>query len=259
MSQGMRQTVAVVMAKFPVAGLVKSRLCLSGAMTTEEAAQVARLMLRCIVLRVGQRWPTIVATSPDQDVAHMKDLLSDLPTHHSLVVIGQGEGTLGERMDRVWRQHVKSGSIVFFGGDSPDVPERYLDLMDSFLADGADGPAAIGHAPDGGYWALASRCYMPALLEDIPWSSQTVFEVTCQRLRQSGHEPVVLPTWPDVDTFEDLQNLLERLSETNFEGLSGDWSEPRGRGGYHESTLQVMEALRQGIGKLLLKRDPESD
>lgn len=264
MNKGAEQPVAIVMAKFPSPGQVKSRLCMGGALTPVEAADVARLMLRCVVTRVSRRWPTIVATSPDDELPAMESILADLDQANAVEVIGQGRGTLGHRMDRIWEAYGGQRGIAFFGGDAPDIPDRYFDLVDSFLSNEKDDLAALGGAPDGGYWTLVSKRYAPQLLEGIPWSSDAVFSVTCQRIHQLGHQPVIFPDWPDVDTFDDLKKLYHRLSESQGEGVRINKSFKPGLSGYDETLMRVMESLHKGIGRLIsddatFHSQPQSD
>ena len=264
MNKGGEQPVAIVMAKFPAVGQVKSRLCMGGALTPVEAADLARLMLRCVVTRVSRRWPTIVATSPDDELPAMESILADLDQANAVEVVGQGQGTLGHRMNHVWQVYGRQRSIAFFGGDAPDIPDRYFDLVDSFLANGKNDLAALGGAPDGGYWTLVSKRYAPQLLERISWSSDAVFSATCQRIHQLGHQPVIFPDWPDVDTFDDLKKLFHRLSESQSEGVGISKSFTPGMSGYDETLMRVMESLHKGIGRLIANdaefhSQPQSD
>ncbi|MEM1027901.1 MAG: DUF2064 domain-containing protein, partial [Planctomycetota bacterium] len=91
-------------------------------------------------------------------------------------VVAQGDGDLGQRMDRVWqdcRRHNGHDAVVFFGVDSPDVPADVLGAIGDGL-NHAD--ALIGPVEDGGYWTLACRDYQPALLRGIDWGTPAVYD-----------------------------------------------------------------------------------
>jgi glycosyltransferase A (GT-A) superfamily protein (DUF2064 family) len=49
------------------------------------------------------------------------------------------------------------------------------------------------------------------LFEEIAWSTPLVFAQTVERAREIGLEPVVLPTWYDVDDVAALHRLHREL------------------------------------------------
>ncbi len=234
-----RSPIAVVMAKVPVAGNVKTRLAAgnggrgggsdgSGAdgIGDERAARVAAAMAECVIARLQNvfgRSQVIVAVSPDDAIASA-DASNSTTTQHPWIlslpdgvrVVPQGSGDLGQRMIRIWQS--VDQPVAFFGMDSPDVPTEVLQAnLHSPLAQdaGADSASWIGPTPDGGYWTLASSTYQPRLLQDISWGSESVFAETkaiASRLNVPFHE---LPIWNDVDTHGDLRALMGRLTTTD--------------------------------------------
>ena len=126
--------------------------------------------------------------------------------------IGQGSGDLGARMERIWRS-IGGGPAVFLGVDSPDVPaDALLDAVRIAFGrdDGLDG--AVGPAADGGYWTLASRALMPAVLREIDWGGPRVLAQTLAAAVEAGLCFKTLATWYDVDTPSDLAALRTRLA-----------------------------------------------
>jgi rSAM/selenodomain-associated transferase 1 len=196
--------VAVVMAKRPEPGAVKTRLVDAAVLGPVEAAVVAAAMLRCTVRRLASRGPVVLALTPDgcgpAVVGTMG--LPDMPT------VDQGDGDLGRRLDRVWRAVGPDRPLAFFGADSPDLPEAHLDRIDPAL-DAAD--AAVGPTGDGGYWTLAARAHQPALLREIDWGTGLVYDQTLQRAASAGLVIQPLPRWDDVDDARGLAALRRRL------------------------------------------------
>ncbi|MCZ6834692.1 MAG: glycosyltransferase [Planctomycetota bacterium] len=200
----LQEITAVIMAKEPIPGQVKTRLIASG-LSSEVASEVAKAMLKCILVRIRDLFgETILAISPDGRGDAITSALG-LP---EIPVINQGSGTLGDRLERVWQHIGNNRPIVFFGIDSPDIPHASLRAIGDAL-DRSD--VAIGPTPDGGYWALASRCHQAGILGMIDWGSDIVYDQTCQRIRESGLSRTDLPIWDDVDEVTDLEALRSRL------------------------------------------------
>lgn len=196
---------AVIMAKYPKPGLVKSRL-IGAWLDADRAAGIALAMLRCIVLRceivIGR---TVLAVSPDG----FGDKLGIRLNRPDLSIIDQGAGDLGQRMLSVWQRVGPSHPVAFFGMDSPDVPSEHLRQIPLRLA---ESDVALGPTGDGGYWTLAARTCQPSLLRKIDWGGDSVYDQTCRRALQSHLSLACLPSWDDVDDEDDLKALCRRLA-----------------------------------------------
>jgi uncharacterized protein len=123
----------------------------------------------------------------------------------------QGED-LGERMANALENSFRCYErLVLVGTDTPDLPPEILD--EAFAAlDSND--AVLGPARDGGYYLIGfSHRSLPAAFHGIPWGSKRVFELTAAIMRESGLRVHILPSWTDVDTYEDLRALLERQKD----------------------------------------------
>ncbi len=205
----------VVMAKGAVPGRVKTRLCDGpGALTPGAAARVHRAMLTCVMGRVGG--------IPGRGRGFRGVLAVDGPTWHDAgalpvqvpggwTVVEQGEGGLGERIDRVWRQ-LGGGPAVWLGVDSPDVPAEHLRAAWAVAAGRAGAHAAVGPVDDGGYWTLSASRRLPTLLRRIDWGSERVYDQTHAAARGAGLRLIDLPAWHDVDAPDDLHDLARRLN-----------------------------------------------
>ncbi len=204
------------MAKRAVPGRVKTRLI--GALTPKQTAFAHAAMRDCVMDRLVQ----ILAADGEEKKPAFRLALDGAEVHDvqdvgpigegdrpSWRLIDQGEGDLGERIARVW-EAVGGGSAAFFGVDSPDVPAESLRRLASVLDD-AD--AAVGPTDDGGYWCLAGREPLPALLRGIDWGTSRVYDQTRSAARRAGLRLAELPAWHDVDDGADLDALLARLTD----------------------------------------------
>lgn len=215
MSKLLGDVTAILMAKRPTAGQVKTRLVKDGVMTADEASQLAWDMLLCTAKRLTGISKTLLAVSPDGDG---RQLASDLGVQFGDVV-DQGPGNLGQRLKHVWKLIGKQKPIAFFGSDVPDVPLGHLAEIPSALE---YNDIALGPTDDGGYWTLAARSYMPAVLEKIDWGSALVYDQTCKRAARAGLSITPLKLWYDVDQQEDLVALRTRLQKMSKGFLEDD-------------------------------------
>jgi glycosyltransferase A (GT-A) superfamily protein (DUF2064 family) len=209
MSHLLGDVTAVLMARDPRLGAVKTRLTAGNAFSQSEARQVAWIMLRGIALRLQEAVARLVlAVTPDDGGA---ELAVELGLAGDRVeVLGQGPGDLGRRLDHVWRQVGTSGPVAFFGGDSPDIPAAALAAIPATLA---TSDIAIGPTADGGYWTLAAAKHRPEVLVQIDWGSACVYDQTRRRALDAGLVVGSLPLWHDVDHPGDVKALRLRLRQ----------------------------------------------
>jgi uncharacterized protein len=180
-----------IFAKPPVAGEVKTRL--AAGLGADVAARLARAFLDDTIDSVRElAWavPALASTVP---------VTADVP------VLLQGEGDLGERIERVLRAALEHAPIaIAIGADTPALPSG---LLESARAALEEVDIAIGPAEDGGFYLLALRHCPEGLLRDLPWSSVDTLHATLKRLRALGLRTRLLGTWFDVDRVEDLERL----------------------------------------------------
>lgn len=192
----------LVMAKEPRPGRVKTRLC--PPCTPEEAAELAAAAIadtleaaagsgadRCIVALDGRPGPW-------------------LPS--GVEVVDQGEGTLGQRLDRAWAQ--AGGPGVQVGMDTPQVTSALLDEALGHLADGA--PCVLGGANDGGWWAIGLQGAVPDLFTPVPTSRDDTATLQRDRCRALGLEVTELPVLTDVDEIADARTVAAGAPTTRF-------------------------------------------
>ena len=184
----------LVMAKAPVPGRVKTRLC--PLCTPVEAAALAEAAL-------ADTLDAVAACGADRRVVALEGTPGDwLP--EGFEVIPQSSGRFDRRLGDAWA--ATGGPGVQIGMDTPQVTPGLLDGALATL-DAAD--AALGHAEDGGWWAIALRRPSRGVFTGIAMSTSRTGRDQESRLRSLGLDVAMLPTLVDLDTVADLAAVTE--------------------------------------------------
>ena len=187
----------VIMAKAPVAGVVKTRLI--SALGAEGAALLARGMLAATVATAkdaGLGVPEL-CVSPNFGDEAWNGLLPD-----GVIVTNQVAGDLGDRMAAAAKRVIDGGNpVLLIGTDCPDLTVTRIHHMAKRLV---DHDAVIYPAADGGYVLLGLRRFDPWLFAGIEWSGADVAKVTCSRIRTLGWSLYAGKTLRDIDEPGDL-------------------------------------------------------
>lgn len=187
-----------VIAKAPVPGRVKTRLV--PPLTAEQAAQIAAACLR-------DTFEAVAAVARRHDDVRTVALVDGDP--HGWVPTGfelrdqRGDG-LGERLANGFAD---LGPGVIIGMDTPSVGP----LLDGALTSIRAGHDAIGMTFDGGYWGIALAEPDPAVFDGVEMSTDHTGTDQLARLRRLGRNVTVLPSAPDLDTFDDIAPLVAEL------------------------------------------------
>jgi rSAM/selenodomain-associated transferase 1 len=187
----------LVLAKAPVPGRVKTRLC--PPCTPVEAARLAAAALADTLDALG--------VAP----AAARTLVLDgayRPPAGWRVVPQRGDG-LGERLASAFADTARPGMpAVLVGMDTPQLTADLLAEAAATLTAGrAD--AVLGPAEDGGWWALGlTDSAHAAVLPGVPMSTATTGADTLAALRRRGLRVALLPTLRDVDTVDDAFAVL---------------------------------------------------
>jgi rSAM/selenodomain-associated transferase 1 len=202
----------ILMAKYPTAGRVKTRLMPE--LTADHAAAVHRVFLQHLVRRLDRLSPAelVVCFDPPDHADKIRGLLEDSAT---LTFLPQCPGDLGARLAAAARHFATSHRrLVFLGVDSPDVPVAHL-FKAAELTDEA--PVSLSPTVDGGYWSLGLHSNVDAekLLTGIPWSSGTEAMATLQSAASLEFTSATGLAWDDVDYPADLRRLIGRLTKSD--------------------------------------------
>ena len=186
-------TCAVLFAKKPVPGAVKTRL--QSHLSASEAARLYEaLLLDCATaLHETQAAAKVVAFAPAHAEDALRTLLAPIGTFE---YVPQPEGDLGQRMESLMQwAFARAERVVIIGSDSPSLPARYIDEGLALLR---EKEVVLGPSTDGGYYLVGRRKGESRIFQDVAWSTGMVFEQTLARL---GTQTLgLLPPWYDVDT-----------------------------------------------------------
>ncbi|MFY9806157.1 MAG: DUF2064 domain-containing protein [Pseudonocardiaceae bacterium] len=194
----------LVLAKAPVPGKVKTRLC-PPASPVQAARIAAAAFLDTLdaVLAVPDVTPVVALTGTLADAVDAEALTERL---RATTVVPQRGTTLGQRIAAAYADTaavVGHRPVLQIGMDTPQVAAKLLShCLDLLDGDGVD--AALGTATDGGWWILGvQRPELADLIADIPTSLPDTGQRTLAALRASGCRVDELPELSDVDTWED--------------------------------------------------------
>ncbi len=180
----------VVFVRAPRIGRVKTRLARDiGAVG---AWRFYRRMLEHTLrpLTQDRRWWCWLAITPESAVSEKRTWPQDC------LLIGQGEGDLGQRMARV-AEALPTGPVVIIGADVPGIRPRHI--AGAFKALGRH-DAVFGPAEDGGYWlvGLKRRPRFQDPFDDVRWSTEHALTDTLANLK-GGRTYALLETLADID------------------------------------------------------------
>jgi hypothetical protein len=191
----------LVLAKQPVPGNVKTRLC--PPCTPREAADIAAAAL-ADTLEAVRRTP-----------AARRTIAFDEPsTVDGFAIIRQRGSGLGARIAHAFADTAGTEPILQVGMDTPQLDPALLAAALDQL-DRSD--AVLGPAADGGWWALG--LHDPALaaaLVDVPMSTPDTGRLTAAALERRGARIDYLPQLSDVDTIEDAYRVARSIPDSRF-------------------------------------------
>jgi glycosyltransferase A (GT-A) superfamily protein (DUF2064 family) len=202
---------ALVMAKAPVAGRVKTRLGTTIGM--EAAARVAAAALLDTLATCRAVFGEChLALDGDLTGAHRETELR--AALRGWVVHPQRGLTFAERLAHAHAAVAGRGPTVQVGMDTPQVSPR--DLHEVAAAAGP-GRAVLGPAPDGGWWVLAVEdASAGAGLAHVPMSTARTYDRTRAALEAAGQSVVRARSLRDVDTVDDADAVAARLERGHF-------------------------------------------
>jgi glycosyltransferase A (GT-A) superfamily protein (DUF2064 family) len=184
----------LVMAKSPVAGRVKTRLC--PPCTPTEAAAIAEAAL-------ADTLDAVAACGAGRRIVALDGAPGPwLPP--GFEVIPQVSGGLDIRLAAAWS--AAGGAGVQIGMDTPQVTPA---LLDDALASLDDTSAALGYAVDGGWWAIGLRRPDARVFVGVPMSTGATGVAQHARLRALALSVTMLPALVDLDTAADLPAVTE--------------------------------------------------
>ncbi|WP_130472603.1 TIGR04282 family arsenosugar biosynthesis glycosyltransferase [Candidatus Magnetaquicoccus inordinatus] len=189
----------LIFAKAPSPGLAKTRL--QPILGAEKTAALAHLMLQ-----------HTLAAALEANLGEVELLLEpaypappwpQMAFPKQVRLSAQGPGNLGERMARAAQR--APGAMLLLGTDCLEMHSHLLQEAAQLLR---QHQAVLYPTHDGGYALLGLQQCAPNLFSDIPWSTSAVAAITLSRLQQLQWCFHVGTTLHDLDTPEDLLQLI---------------------------------------------------
>jgi len=204
----MSSVAVAIICKTPAPGKSKTRL--SPPLRPQECAAISA----CFIADLGRTIaglehpssrPCVVYTPAGSEA----QLLGILP---SFALTLQGEGDLGDRLAKGIDDLLAAGhdGAIVINSDSPTLPASILEAaIEAVLA---EDQMVIAPAFDGGYTLIGLSRQHRRLFQDIPWSTERVFNLTMDRAREIGLPAKVLDMWYDIDDALSYQMLEAELA-----------------------------------------------
>lgn len=195
--------VLVVMAKAPVAGQCKTRLCPplepAQAATLAEAALIDTL--QAVAWTPAARRVLVLDGEPGPWLPEGFELLRQ-----------RGDG-LAERL--AYAVSDVGESLLMVGMDTPQLTRaqlaRGLERLDDPAVD-----AVLGPTPDGGYWTIGLSGAHLSVFDGVPMSTAQTAAAQRARLAELNLRAASLETLRDVDTFDDAVAVAALAPWTRF-------------------------------------------
>jgi uncharacterized protein len=198
---------ALVLAKAPVAGRVKTRLC--PPYTATQAATLAAAALADTI--------DAVARSAATHRVLVLDGSPDLVATVGFDIIAQRGDGLDERIAAAFASHPFGPPLpqLLVGMDTPQLTADLLDdAMTALLSRSTD--AVIGPADDGGYWAVGLRSPDTAAFLGVPMSRPWTYLAQRAQFDRLGLRVVTLPMLRDVDDAADAREVADIAPSSAF-------------------------------------------
>lgn len=197
----------IVIAKSPVAGRVKTRLC--PPYSLEHAARIAEACLADTL--------EVIAETP----ASTRTIVLDgavgpwLPTGFN--VIGQRGDSLDQRLAAAFEdvEQASAGPMLLVGMDTPQITVELMTHSADLLLQ-PQNDAVLGPASDGGWWALGLRHADARLVLGVPMSTPTTWADQHARLREHGLQVADLPELTDVDDARTAAVIADLIPSSRF-------------------------------------------
>jgi rSAM/selenodomain-associated transferase 1 len=191
----------IVLAKAPVPGRVKTRLC--PPCSPEEAATLADAALRDTVdAAVGCGAGGVVVALEGEVPSWMDRLVEVVPQ--------RGHG-LDERLAAAFIDVAAPALLI--GMDTPQLTSaRVREGLDAL----GRSDAVLGLASDGGFWAVGLHRADPSMFLGIPMSTDRTGVAQRRRLEAFGLRVRALPILRDVDTIDDALAVAAEAPDSRF-------------------------------------------
>jgi len=202
------ETAVILMAKAPLPGMVKTRLC--PPLPPGSAVSLYTCLLTDVAEEMGSGLRGVrryLFFSPPEKEDHFLSA----PFRRFERVAQRGKD-LGERMNRAIATALSRGArhVVVIGADSPFLSAHRVRSAFRELSGPAD--LVLGPSEDGGFYLFGTSFPAPFLFRGVPWGTGSTLAEVASRCRRAGLSYALLPTELDVDRPEDLESLRRQAA-----------------------------------------------
>ncbi len=200
----------IVFVKYPDPGKVKTRI--ARVIGDEKAADLYSSLVYHIINKIAtsDNFKISIAFTPRNKENLIKKWISKDGIDH----FPQSGKTLGERISNSFDRSFSNGfqNTIVIGSDCIELDHKIIRTAFAHLDKGSD--CVIGPTYDGGYYLIGLRYKnFPYIFEDIPWSSDSVFDETIKKINSLNIRCAVLKKLNDVDDVSDIDNNVMKLLE----------------------------------------------
>lgn len=199
-------TQLLVIAKAPVPGRVKTRLCPPCSPTQAALLAEAALLdtLAAVVATPASRHVLVLDGEPGPWVPAAFD------------VVEQCRGGLAARLAHAFGEAFATGAgpVVLVGMDTPQVTPNHLQRAAARLDAAHD--AVLGPARDGGYWLIGLARPHPDAFAGVPMSAADTGARQRAQLARCGYRVAGTDELVDVDTAEEARQVAAAVPGSAF-------------------------------------------
>jgi uncharacterized protein len=190
----------IIFVRHPEKGKVKTRL--AATMGDEKALAVYKLLLQHTYSLIQNGKIPVYVYYADEMVQ------DDLWQGAFIIKKQQSQGDLGNRMSNAFSEVFAAGhqKAVIIGSDCYELTASVIIAAFNALE---ENDAVIGPATDGGYYLLGLKKLIPAVFEDIVWSTNTVKDETVRIIQENNCSFSLLQMLTDVDEEKDLPEAIK--------------------------------------------------
>ena len=201
----MNDTSLVIMAKKPIVGFTKTRLC-PPLLPHQASALYEALLLDTIALGTDLKGVDLaIAVTPSDSSDYFQTIAP--PDALLLPVDCPDIGScLSQVMEKLIGNDYKKAFAI--NSDGHSLPPDYLHQAVRSLD---DCDLVLGPSEDGGYYLVGVKRHQPDVFTGITWSTSNVLSQTLSKASNLGLRVALLPEWYDIDTWEDFVRLEAEL------------------------------------------------
>jgi rSAM/selenodomain-associated transferase 1 len=195
-----------IMFKYPSSGRVKTRL--GRVIGRDEAARAYRASAELVLaatLAGPSEYERVVFYEPPEERGSFEEWL---PGER---LFPQRGADIGEKMSAALEDLLEMGAAkaLIIGGDLPELKKTTVVRAFAEL-DRAD--VVVGPAADGGYYLIGMTRLHTEIFQDIPWSTERVYDETIRKIVSGGLTFATVETLQDMDTYEDYMRVRRLVS-----------------------------------------------